>query len=113
MQCPQCKHENREEAKFCDECGSRLEAVCPSCGQANRLGAKFCDTCGEPVTGQAEDRSPSPETYTPKYLAERILTSKASLEGERKQVTILFADLKGSMELLKTLARFLMPSSPA
>ena len=45
-------------------------------------------------------RTPSPESYTPKHLAEKILTSKAALEGERKQVTVLFADLKGSMELL-------------
>ena len=42
----------------------------------------------------------SPESYTPRYLAERILTSRHVLEGERKQVTVLFADLKGSMELL-------------
>ena len=54
------------------------------------------------VTGasQPQGRFASPETYTPKHLAERILTSRSALEGERKQVTVLFADLKGSMELL-------------
>jgi hypothetical protein len=58
--------------------------------------------CGTPVASQAtaETRFTSPESYTPKHLAEKILTSKSALEGERKQVTVLFADLKGSMELL-------------
>ena len=80
--------------------------MCPSCGEANRAGAKFCRKCGEGLTqpAAAGPASPSklasPESYTPKHLAEKILTSKASLEGERKQVTVLFADLKGSMELL-------------
>jgi class 3 adenylate cyclase len=66
------------------------------------VGAKFCLECGAPVASQAtaEPRFTSPESYTPKHLAEKILTSKAALEGERKQVTVLFADLKGSMELL-------------
>jgi class 3 adenylate cyclase len=50
--------------------------------------------------GGAQPRFASPDAYTPKHLADRILTSKAALEGERKQVTVLFADLKGSMELL-------------
>ncbi len=65
-------------------------------------GAKFCLECGEPVAPQAtaEPRFTSPEAYTPKHLAEKILASKAALEGERRQVTVLFADLKGSMELL-------------
>jgi class 3 adenylate cyclase/tetratricopeptide (TPR) repeat protein len=65
-------------------------------------GARFCLQCGQAVgAGTAPpSRSPAPDTYTPKHLAEKILTSKAALEGERKQVTVLFADLKGSMELL-------------
>jgi class 3 adenylate cyclase len=105
MQCPQCQHENQLDAGFCEECGSRLEAVCSACGEPNRATAKFCRKCGQAQTrkgasGQNSARFASPETYTPKYLAEKILTSKAALEGERKQVTVLFADLKGSMELL-------------
>src|SRR5262249_2851518 len=65
-------------------------------------GSRFCNKCGAPVIAEtsAATRSPSPESYTPKHLAEKILTSKSALEGERKQVTVLFADLKGSMELL-------------
>ena len=106
MQCPQCQHDNREGRRFCAECGASLASACPSCGFSNEPGEKFCGGCGQQLiqTDGAGPVSPpkfaSPETYTPKYLAERILTSKASLEGERKQVTVLFADLKGSMELL-------------
>ena len=106
MTCPRCQHENPGDAVFCQECGTRLEAACPSCSTPNQLGAKFCKKCGQRLslteTAQAAPgpRFGSPESYTPKHLAEKILTSKAALEGERKQVTVLFADLKGSMELL-------------
>src|SRR5262245_39295636 len=104
MKCSRCQHENPADALFCQECGKRLEVACPGCGTANQLGAKFCKKCGQPVATMpavaAAAKSPSPESYTPKHLAEKILTSKSALEGERKQVTVLFADLKGSMELL-------------
>jgi class 3 adenylate cyclase/tetratricopeptide (TPR) repeat protein len=102
MQCSKCGHENRSGAKFCEECGTRLAQTCPKCQCEISPSAKFCPECGEQVAAPASNavRVPSPETYTPKHLAEKILTSKAALEGERKQVTVLFADLKGSMELL-------------
>jgi class 3 adenylate cyclase/tetratricopeptide (TPR) repeat protein len=103
MRCPRCQHENAADAAFCDECGARLEAVCPGCGESNRPGAKFCRKCGQAISAAApsiSSRFDAPQAYTPKHLAEKILTSKAALEGERKQVTVLFADLKGSMELL-------------
>ena len=102
MKCPRCQHENPPQAKFCLECGVRVALTCPKCRSELPAGAKFCLECGQPVTSQAvaEPRFTSPESYTPKHLAEKILTSKAALEGERKQVTVLFADLKGSMELL-------------
>jgi hypothetical protein len=73
-------------------------ARCASCGAQLPPAAKFCPECAQPVS--VARPFASPETYTPRHLAERILTSKAALEGERKQVTVLFADLKGSMELL-------------
>ena len=75
---------------------------CASCGTQLPAAAKFCLECAHPVGGATDGptRFASPESYTPKHLAEKILTSKAALEGERKQVTVLFADLKGSMELL-------------
>ena|SRR5215831_1314594 len=101
MNCPRCQHENPPHAKFCLECGVSLALTCPKCHSALPAGAKFCLECGEPVTtGHGTSRFAAPESYTPKYLAEKILTSKSALEGERKHVTILFADLKGSMELL-------------
>ena len=102
MQCPQCRHENPPTQKFCGECGARLSLTCAGCGAANPPGQKFCGECGTRLGEQdgAPPKSVSPESYTPKHLAEKILTSKAALEGERKQVTVLFADLKGSLELL-------------
>ena len=102
MQCPQCQSQIPIDAIFCNECGSRLETACPSCSEANRPGSKFCKKCGQPLD-QAKVATPkfsTPQSYTPKHLAQKILTSKSALEGERKQVTVLFADLKGSMELL-------------
>src|SRR5213076_2198002 len=105
MKCPRCQAENREGARFCRECGATFSAVCWSCGAKVEAGSKFCDGCGAsldapPASGPRASRFASPESYTPTHLAERILTSKSAMEGERKQVTVLFADLKGSMELL-------------
>ncbi len=102
MKCPRCQYENPPGSNFCLGCGTRLGATCGACGNDLPVGSRFCNKCGTPVSvesaGQA--RFTLPEAYTPKHLAERILTSKAALEGERKQVTVLFADLKGSMELI-------------
>jgi class 3 adenylate cyclase/tetratricopeptide (TPR) repeat protein len=102
MKCPRCQHENRSGAKFCEECATPLARTCSNCGSQLSATAKFCPECAHPVAGAtpAEARFASPEAYTPKHLAEKILTSKSALEGERKQVTVLFADLKSSMELL-------------
>ena len=100
MQCPRCRAENRDGLKFCEDCGARLSVACSQCGAELAPGKRFCGVCGTPVAGQTRDRFVAPEAYTPKHLVEKILTSKGALEGERKQVTVLFADLKGSMELL-------------
>src|SRR6201984_1364698 len=101
MKCSHCQHENPSGVKFCGECGARLESVCAACGAANPLGNKFCGQCGASLAqAVTASKFTSPQAYTPKHLAEKILTSKSALEGERKQVTVLFADMKGSMELL-------------
>ena len=101
MKCPRCQQENPPQAKFCLECATPLALRCANCSTELPAGAKFCFECATPVGAPGSPpRFASPETYTPKHLAEKILTSKAALEGERKQVTVLFADLKGSMELL-------------
>jgi class 3 adenylate cyclase len=82
--------------------GARLLQTCSNCRHELPPSAEFCLECGERVAAPASDPAgfTSPESFTPKHLAEKILTSKTALEGERKQVTVLFADLKGSMELL-------------
>jgi predicted ATPase/class 3 adenylate cyclase len=99
MRCPQCDQENPAAAQFCNGCGTRLTTLCGGCGQANPPSSRFCNGCGQPL-GAAPVLPGAPDSYTPRHLAEKILMSKAALEGERKQVSVLFADLKGSMELL-------------
>jgi class 3 adenylate cyclase/tetratricopeptide (TPR) repeat protein len=108
MQCPRCRHDNPVRAKFCLECGTRLALTCSQCSTELPPSAKFCLECGHPAgagvppltSAPPASTVPAPAAYTPPHLAERIISSRAALEGERKQVTVLFADLKGSMELL-------------
>jgi class 3 adenylate cyclase/tetratricopeptide (TPR) repeat protein len=102
MHCPRCRHDNAASSRFCTECGARLAVSCPSCGAELGEGVRFCGQCGQPVDVKrsSQPRFASPEAYTPRHLVEKILTSRSVMEGERKQVTVLFADLKGSMELL-------------
>lgn len=104
MRCSRCQHENRTEARFCEECAAPLGRTCPSCGHTYSARAKYCSQCGQPVgapeTRLQAPRFTSPEQYTPKHLAAKILTARSALEGERKLVTVLFADIKGSTELI-------------
>jgi len=102
MHCPRCRHENAPSSRFCTECGARLALVCARCGAELTERVRFCGQCGLSVETQraGQTRFASPEAYTPRHLAEKIRTSQTAIAGERKQVTVLFADLKGSMELL-------------
>jgi class 3 adenylate cyclase len=101
MRCPSCGFENPEGMKYCGQCASALGRRCPQCGFDNPSGFAFCGQCATPLTEQPPAPRPqAPRRYPPSHLAEKILTSKTALEGERKQVTVLFADLKSSMELL-------------
>src|SRR5258707_2114849 len=102
MKCPKCQRFNDVAAKFCEECAAPLAKSCANCGHQLSPSAKFCPECAQPtgISASAASSFGAPEAYTPKHLALKILNSKAALEGERKQVTVLFADLKGSMELL-------------
>ena len=100
MKCPRCQQENPPQAKFCLECAAPLALRCANCGTQLPPAASSLRV---PAASASCSRTPAlraPEAYTPKHLAEKILTSRGALEGERKQVTVLFADLKGSMELL-------------
>src|SRR5215475_6754537 len=102
MKCPKCQHFNDVAAKFCAQCASPLSPTCSRCGHQLPPLARYCSQCAHP-TGISTSTASSfgaPETYTPRHLVSKILNSRAALEGERKQVTVLFADLKGSMELL-------------
>jgi hypothetical protein len=121
VNCAACGAENRDTARFCGACAAPLarEVACPSCGNTNPLGRKFCDECGAEIKRFAASGSRLGESdkatvtanrltanrlaYTPKHLADKILQSKSALEGEHKQVTVLFADVKGSMELAEQL----------
>ena len=109
MLCPQCQRENLGDSIFCEHCGMRLEAVCSHCGAPTRRGASFCRMCGQTINQTATVAParvpgvPSPDSYVPRHLAEKILASRQSLEGERKEVTVLFADIRGSTRLLEGL----------
>jgi class 3 adenylate cyclase/tetratricopeptide (TPR) repeat protein len=101
VNCATCGASNDADALFCEECGGSISRECPSCGTSCSAAAKFCKKCRTPLDGQAVAKTSErdPRSYTPKHLAEKILTSRSALEGERKQVTVLFADVKGSMDL--------------
>jgi class 3 adenylate cyclase/tetratricopeptide (TPR) repeat protein len=100
LSCPRCRHENPPGAKFCIECASPFQPACGRCGTRLPPAAKFCPECACAADSPGARTIATPEAYTPQHLAERILDSRAALEGERKQVTVLLADMKGSMELL-------------
>jgi len=101
MRCPGCGFENLENAKFCVECGTKLEVLCQNCGTENTPTNKFCFECGQKLSESVEPdedkltKLVEPQSYIPKQLAEKILGNRANLEGERKQITVLFADLSG------------------
>ncbi len=104
MQCASCQQDVPEESKFCLQCGAALSARCSGCGAELPPGSRFCNQCGAAVGGGATEAPPAakeraPLDYTPKHLAEKILNQKSALEGERKQVTVLFADVKGSLDM--------------
>jgi class 3 adenylate cyclase/tetratricopeptide (TPR) repeat protein len=102
MNCHSCGHLNREGARFCAQCAMPLidTVTCPSCGTAHPPAARHCDSCGQALADAAAPIvAPDPRSHPPEHLAEKIRAGRATLEGERKQVTVLFADVMGSMEL--------------
>ena len=108
MKCPKCQYENPEDTKFCGECGTKLERICSSCNLPNPPQFKFCGECGHKLEVPAK-KSPNDlsfdekiekiQKYLPKGLTEKILSQKDRIEGERKQVTVMFCDLEGFTSL--------------
>ena len=103
MRCPSCGVDTPEGMNFCGRCGAKLAQSCLRCGFENPPGFAFCGRCGTPLTGPALAQQVQPLVHTPRHLAEKILQSQAALAGERKQVTVLFADIKESTELIRDL----------
>jgi predicted ATPase/class 3 adenylate cyclase len=109
MRCPACQSARRPGARFCEQCGARLDPTCAACGAALSPAARFCGACGAPVPGRPEPaavadvRRAAPQSYTPRHLAARILRERGALTGERKQVTVLFADVSGFSSLSERL----------
>jgi class 3 adenylate cyclase/tetratricopeptide (TPR) repeat protein len=103
--CASCGHENPATNRFCGGCGATLARACPSCRHANPPDHRFCGACGAELQepGPPKSHATDPGHHTAKHLADKILQSRSALEGERKQVTVLFADVKGSMELAEQL----------
>lgn len=123
MRCGACGTDNPPQNRFCDQCGAGLDTVCPSCGATVRAEARFCGACGKrlgetpsgekPAEAEARStRTPAPSSlvyrspvvaYTPRHLADKILRSRSAIEGERRQVTVLFADIAGFTTLAEKL----------
>jgi class 3 adenylate cyclase/tetratricopeptide (TPR) repeat protein len=112
MKCPKCQFENPDDAKFCNECANKLELICPKCGKANQPGSKFCNECAHRFTRPSEpvpkvlsfdEKLKKIQRYLPKGLTEKILSQRDRIEGERKQVTVMFCDMEGFTPLSELL----------
>jgi hypothetical protein len=104
IKCPKCQFENSEDARFCNGCGHKLELACPECRKVNPPGSRFCNGCGYNLTLPSEpppkdlsfdEKLDKIQRYLPKGLTEKILSQRDKIEGERKQVTVMFCDMEG------------------
>ena len=100
MRCGKCGSDNREGRKFCAKCAAPLGRLCPQCGATNEPGEDFCGECAAPL-GRPSAALPKRSSSAPIQIADK--PAPENFEGERKTVTVLFADIKGSMELIEDL----------
>jgi class 3 adenylate cyclase len=104
MNCPTCGHENPESAKFCDQCAGPLPVRCSNCGTSNPAVSRFCNECAAPLTtSKSFPTNTNQQIHSEIHFNPEQADSSASPDGERKTVTALFADIKGSMELMEGL----------
>ncbi len=112
MKCPKCQFENPEARKFCRECGAKLLLLCPQCHFENLPSDKFCGDCGHqlsltpgPTSEELtfEEKLAKIQRYLPKDLTQKILAQRDRIEGERKQVTVMFCDMEGFTSLTEKL----------
>ena len=112
MKCPQCAFDNKPGKKFCIECGTKLTSKCPECGSEIEGAEKFCGECGHNISLRSEappkdlsfdEKIAKIQRYLPKGLTEKILAQKEKIEGERKQVTVMFCDMEGFTALSERL----------
>jgi hypothetical protein len=110
MKCPNCQFENPDDNIFCDECANKLELACPKCGKKNPPNSKFCNECAYELTLSSkpsskifsfDEKIKKIQRYLPKGLTEKILSQKDDIEGERKQVTVMFCDMEGFTSLVE------------
>ena len=112
MRCPKCQIENPENLKFCGECGAKLEKICTHCNSSNPPQFKFCGECGHdlglpskliPKELSFDEKLAKIQRYLPKDLTQKILAQRDKIEGERKQVTVMFCDMEGFTSLTEKL----------
>jgi len=112
MKCPKCQTENPETKKFCRKCGTRLSLQCPQCGSEYLPGDGFCGECGRNLSIPSEakpkglsfdEKLAKIQRYLPKDLTQKILAQRDKIEGERKQVTVMFCDMEGFTSLTEKL----------
>jgi class 3 adenylate cyclase/AAA+ ATPase superfamily predicted ATPase len=113
MKCLKCQYDNPDGLKFCNECGQKLTISCPSCRATNQPNSKFCGECGHPLTIAteplrkeltAEDKIAKIQKYLPAGITEKILSQREKIEGEKRQVTVMFCDMKGFTPLAEKLS---------
>jgi ribosomal protein L40E len=112
MKCPKCQFNNPEDMNFCGKCGAKLERICPNCNFANPPEFSFCGKCGQnliiptgpiPKELSFDEKLAKIQRYLPRDLTKKILAQRDKIEGERKQVTVMFSDIEGFTALTEKL----------